>query len=64
MYYQYVYFKDFSRLRKFKKYIYIYIYILVCSILNSVRTSHMYLIVSIFKFIRVYANMREVTTNE
>ena len=29
MYYQYVYFKDFSRLRKFKKkkkYIYIYIY--------------------------------------
>ena len=44
--------------------IYIYIYILVCSILNSVRTSHMYLIVSIFKFIRVYANMREVTTNE
>ena len=45
-------------------YIYIYIYILVCSILNSVRTSHMYLIVSIFKFIRVYANMREVTTNE
>ena len=47
-----------------KKNIYIYIYILVCSILNSVRTSHMYLIVSIFKFIRVYANMREVTTNE
>ena len=47
-----------------KKKIYIYIYILVCSILNSVRTSHMYLIVSIFKFIRVYANMREVTTNE
>ena len=46
------------------KNIYIYIYILVCSILNSVRTSHMYLIVSIFKFIRVYANMREVTTNE
>ena len=63
MYYQYVYFKDFSRLRKFKN-IYIYIYILVCSILNSVRTSHMYLIVSIFKFIRVYANMREVTTHE
>ena len=54
----------FQGLENSKKKIYIYIYILVCSILNSVRTSHMYLIVSIFKFIRVYANMREVTTNE
>ena len=54
----------FQGLENSKKKKYIYIYILVCSILNSVRTSHMYLIVSIFKFIRVYANMREVTTNE
>ena len=54
----------FQGLENSKKKKNIYIYILVCSILNSVRTSHMYLIVSIFKFIRVYANMREVTTNE